>query len=171
MSSSTPDIFFDFEHFTLDQLVRIVPVAATLPLGDMQFTLLSLECYRDGFAALVLIEQELVFSELQPKRADYVAPLILRSSFAIDDAFDDRSGRYVGRPRAGSSSDAGPDRIGLRFVYSFTPALDPAAQILSLVVTQVGDLASNDDRPPSLITLGGPWMLSFMLPSVQEQAP
>jgi hypothetical protein len=165
-------MLYDFEHFTLDQLDRVVTLGATRPFGELQLTLLSLECYRAGFIALILMEQDHPpLSDPPPAPDAWEPPLLIRSTPMISEVADDLCNHYSVRMRAGAGGGVGPDRIGVRFVHCFSPALDPAAQTLSFTVNQVAVLRYDADGAPTLDgadVMGGPWPLSFALPVPQE---
>ena len=108
-------------------------------MGDITFTLMSLELYEAGFIVLLLIEQRDVPIFDGPGEL----PLILRGMAAIT-ARDDLGQLYSGWPQAG----AGGGRSGsaeTRAVQIFTPALNPDAGLLSLEVEWVERLGWNSD--------------------------
>lgn len=166
MVASIPDPAFEQTHFTLDNLIQIVAIGETRAADDIDITLLSLECYHDGFAALVLAESSAaapVVSTAWPPEP----PRLLRSTLVVTDVRTDTGQRYTCRPRAGHGGGRPDGRIEVRSVFACAPALDGHARSLTLTVEQVehvsytldGAAAWNESQ-----VLGGPWSLTFNLP-------
>ena len=119
--------------FALDRLRQVLPVVVTRELPLHTLTIVSLELYEAGFAAVLLVEQ--TAEQLVASRGDDIGAPMLTLTVT-----DDRGQRYLARPRAGSSGGAAGDGYQMRDVYYCEPALDPAAIALTLVVDAVDGL-------------------------------
>ncbi len=166
MAPPTPDIFFDYEHFTLMSLERIVPVGETEYIGEMKATLLSIECYAKGFVAVMLIESPWQRPDSTVSRTNWEPPPLLRGGLTIGVLVDDRGNRYSGRQRAGSGGGQGDGAIALRNVYCFAPALAPDARSLTFTFALLNDVAYDRQGAPvwnSEQVLGGPSTAQYSL--------
>ena len=165
MTTPVPDIAFDYAHFTHDRLERILPLAQTRSLDEMEFTLLALECYADGFVATVLMKQDWRMPSPLPPADEVELPLLLKGLPIVTEVVDDRGNHYTAHMRSGSGGGGGDSVLLLHTVYCLAPALDPAARELSFTLTQV-ERPTYDDGHPTWTddkVVGGPWPLSFPL--------
>jgi hypothetical protein len=172
MSTPVPDIAYDYEHFTLDQLERIVPIAQTRQIGEVEFTLLALECYNAGFLATTLIQQDWRVPEPPSRAAAHELPQLLQGVLLIGDAVDDLGNHYLSRVRAGAGGGGGKDGVYSRVAYCCAPALHPTARTLTLTLVQVERPRYNVAGRPvwqDNQLLGGPWVVSFALRAQPEQ--
>jgi hypothetical protein len=171
MKIPLPDIAYDYEHFTLDQLERILPVAQTQRIGEMDFTLLAIECYEAGFVATTLIEQDWRAPDPPPASDDQKLPQMLRGLQLVSDVVDNLGNRYFGHIRAGSGGGGADGPLRNHMVYCFAPALHPAARTLTLTLTQVERPRYDPDGLPTWRddqVIAGPWTLSFSLEAPPE---
>ena len=163
MATTINDFAFDYEQFDFAHLRAVVPVARTAPLGDVTLTVMSLELYEAGFAAILLFEHEAEppFSA----RPDADGPILFRGMPAIS-AHDNLGARYEGRPRAGYGG-GGQKVSHMNQVYNFAPALNPDARTVTLDVRFVTRLGWNQSGEPQWTAddvLAGPWSATFTLP-------
>ena len=162
LTAPIPDVFYDFEWFTLDQLERIVPIGQTQPLDDVRFTALSLECYQTGFVLTALTEQTYVLPNLDTRET----PLALRGFLMITDATDDHGTRYVSRLRSGSGGGRPNGHIATRIVYGLAPALNQAARTLILELAQIENVHYTPEGHPAWSpddVIAGPWTTTFSI--------
>jgi hypothetical protein len=173
MPIPVPDIAYDCEHFTLEQLARILPIAQTRQIDEMQFTLLALECYRAGYVATVLTQQDWRVPDPPPTALDESElPQLLKGVVLIGDAIDDLGNRYLGRIRSGAGG-GGEDGLVNHEVHCFAPALHPTAGALTLTLAQVKRPRYDADGRPAWRdneVLAGPWTLVFSLSTPPEHS-
>lgn len=163
MATTINDFAFDYEQFDFAHLLAVVPVTRTASLSDVTLTVMSLELYQAGFAAILLFEQ--VTEPPFPGRPDPEGPLLFRGMPAIN-ARDDRGTHYQGRPRAGYGG--GSTTVSqMHEVYNFAPALNRDVRTLTLDVSFVTRLGWNLDGEPQWTAddiIAGPWQADFNLP-------
>jgi hypothetical protein len=165
MTTTINDFAFDYEQFDFAHLRAVVPVARTATLGDVTLTVMSLELYEAGFAAILLFEQ--MTEPPFPDRPDADGPILFRGMPALS-THDDLGARYEGRPRAGYGG-GGQTVSQMHQVYNFAPALNPAARTLTLDISFVTRLGWNQAGEPQWTAddvLAGPWSASITLPEV-----
>lgn len=148
-----------------ERLEGILPVAQTQRLGEMEFTMLAIECYTAGFVTTFLIEHDWQLPD-SPPDDDPDLPSSLTGLLIITEAVDDRGNHYVGHIR-GASGGGGPDGL-LRdhAVYCFAPALDPNAPSLTLAMLQVEQPRYDSSGRPKWMdheVVAGPWTITVSL--------
>ncbi len=139
--------------FDFDNLIEVRPMTVTATVGRRLLMIDSIERYTHGFVLVLWSEQT---------RHD---PQLLSIT-----ATDDQGGRYSGMMLAGAGG-GGDSSFTERIVYSFTPALNPAARSITLDITAVPTLridAISGSRVEQAGVFEGPWKCQFDLSTADE---
>jgi hypothetical protein len=118
--------------------------------GHTELTVVSIECYDDGFIVNHIVRGGPTPQRPKPERAIFHSPLLWW------EATDDTGTKYEALPRGGGGSAR-----EFRGSTSFAPRLNPAASVLHLRVEEVQWMAHFPREKSSV--QAGPWEFSISL--------